>query len=169
MFSIAQNLQVLNPVVHSISVDMMNMLPSFQLSSKMKLHNVAMFSNLFAINNYRFVFPWSALSSASNNRTGKLSPFCDLWMSQYDATARAIQCSLKPVFRRIKRFATNFAFQRFSVSAFKAALFSKSFGNVVRLATPTAILVAGSSWFKFVFAMRTFFKFHTGHHSYCDV
>jgi hypothetical protein len=169
VFSIAQYLQVLNSVVHSVSIDMVDMLPSFKLSSKMKLHNVTMFSDCFAINNYRFVFPWSAFSSASNNRTGELGLFGYLWMGQCDAAARAIQCGLEPIFRRIKRFATNFAFQRFSVSAFKAALFAKPFGEIKRLTTPTAILVAGASWFKFVFAMRTFFKFHTGHHSYCGV
>jgi hypothetical protein len=148
---------------------MMNMLPSFQLPSKMKLHNVAMLTNSFPIYLDIFVYPWRTLSSAGNNRAGKSGFSCVFWIRNRGATAGTIHGRFKSASGSIKRFSANLALKCLAVSAFKGALLAKFFGNIVRVATPTTILVAGASWFKFFFAMWTLFKFHVFHHSHCVV
>ena len=145
------------------------MLPSFKFSSEINLHNMTMLSDLFSVNTDIPVSSWSALTCASHYGAQHQCLHGVFWVGYGSATPRTILGGFESVFWRVKRLAANLALKCFSVTAFKAALLAKSLGNIISLATSTAILLAGSSGLKFVFTVLAVFGIHVCHHSHCGV
>lgn len=143
----------------------MHMLPCFKFSSKMTLHDMPVFSNLFSINSNLIVYSWSALTRPNHNRANISCLFSIFWICNRCASARTIERGGDSIFGNIKRCGTNLTDFCFSIFSLSHSFFSKSFRNIKCHTSPTAKLLRVAPWEKFFIAMRTIFNFHSIDHS----
>ena len=143
----------------------MHMFPCFKFSSKMTLHDMPVFSNLFSINSNLIVYSWRAFTSTRHNRTNISRLFSIFWIGNRCASTRTIECSWNSIFGNIKRCGANLANFCYSISSFFSSLFSKSFCNIKSHTTSTAKFLRIAPRKKFFIAMRTSFNFHNMKHS----
>lgn len=82
MISPCHNREIFNSIVSFIMVNMMNNFTSFKFSTKMTLHNIAMFWDIFPIHpnsnifpNSSTSFPMSSILVFTSARKGTINPF----------------------------------------------------------------------------------------------
>lgn len=109
---IRKNNKIFNAIVKGIAINMMNMFPSFKFASKMLLHNPSMFSNLFAIYIYTFVF----MFWLSSRFKTKLRIFWELSFCKTRPRTKLSISSFNSILRNVEGFFTKQTFKNFPFS-----------------------------------------------------